>query len=465
MAFRANRIMATRYSRDPRLHQPALLPHEANRQRVLEGGAEAGARSCRDSCRQARLLEAASRRPPSTSSTSTCPGCRTEEPESVGSFAERFTGRSWTPAGSGITTATNAFSTAWTSWPTSTASATATTARSRRDRPAGARPLARRADPSCRRMTCGCSSVLGMENYGPRNDRLVRRHPPRLSSPSARQLRPDPKDPHRRRRHGRLVLSLWLLFIDRSLIMRPFEHTDDGGRRRRYRSTTSISAFYASTAGWSWTSTNSAGRASIRMVLAAVRMFLRYLAVEGHCRAGLEQALAAPPNWSRQSLPRGLAPQQIQNILSLCPPTSRGIRDRAILLLLIRLGLRAGDVAGLRLSDLCFETATIRVSGKGGREVRLPLPQDVGDALLTYLATGRPHVSSEHVFLRSMAPFGPFGGRQAGHAVTHVARTALKRAGVQPPSCGAHVFRHTAACQMLRQDGGLEDIAEVLRHR
>jgi site-specific recombinase XerD len=207
------------------------------------------------------------------------------------------------------------------------------------------------------------------------------------------------------------------------------------------------------------------GRNSIRMVLAAVRMFLRYLAVEGHCRAGLEQALTAPPNWSRQSLPRGLTPEQIQNILALCPLTSRGIRDRAILLLLIRLGLRAGDVAGLRRSDLCFETATIRVSGKGGRAARLPLPQDVGDALLTYFTSGRPHVPSEYVFFRSMAPFGPFGGRQAGHAVTHVARTALKRAGVQPPSCGAHVFRHTAACQMLRQDVGLEAIAEVLRHR
>ena len=207
------------------------------------------------------------------------------------------------------------------------------------------------------------------------------------------------------------------------------------------------------------------GRNSIRMVLAAVRMFLRYLAVEGRCRAGLEQALPSPAHWSHQSLPRGLTSQEVQRILTLCPSTPRGIRDRAILLLLIRLGLRAGDVAGLRFSDLCFETATIRVSGKGGREVLLPLPQDVGDALLEYLNAGRPQVQSEYVFLRSMAPFKPFGGSQAGHAVTHVARTALKRAGVQPPTCGAHVFRHTAACQMLRQDVGLEDIAEVLRHR
>ena len=207
------------------------------------------------------------------------------------------------------------------------------------------------------------------------------------------------------------------------------------------------------------------GHHSIRMVLAAVRMFLRYLAIEGRCRPGLEQALVSPANWSQHSLPRGLTSEQVQCILAACPTTPRGIRDRAILLLLIRLGLRAGDVAALCFSDLDFEAGTIQVSGKGGREVRLPLPQDVGNALLAYVNTGRPRVQSDQVFLRSMAPFKPFAGAQAGHAITHVARSALKRAGVQPPIRGAHVFRHTAACQMLRQDVGLEEIAAVLRHR
>jgi len=207
------------------------------------------------------------------------------------------------------------------------------------------------------------------------------------------------------------------------------------------------------------------GRHSIRMVLAAVRMFLRYLAMEGRCRPGLEQALVSPANWSQHSLPRGLTSQEAQRVLAACPSTPRGIRDRAILLLLIRLGLRAGDVAALCFSDLDFATGTLLVSGKGGREVRLPLPQDVGNALLTYIHTGRPRVPSDQVFLRSMAPFTPFAGAHAGHAITHVAKSALKRAGVQPPIRGAHVFRHTAACQMLRQDVGLEEIAAVLRHR
>lgn len=206
-------------------------------------------------------------------------------------------------------------------------------------------------------------------------------------------------------------------------------------------------------------------RNSSRMVLAAVRMFLRYLAVEGRCRPGLEHALTPLANWSQHSLPRGLTPEQVRRVLATCPSTPRGLRDRAVLLLLIRLGLRAGDVSKLRFSDLCFESAAIRVSGKGGREVRLPLPQDVGDALLAYLRGGRPGVHSPFVFLRSMAPFAPFAMRQAGHGVGHIARAALKRAGVHPPTRGAHVLRHTAACQMLRQGVGLEAIAEVLRHR
>jgi integrase len=201
------------------------------------------------------------------------------------------------------------------------------------------------------------------------------------------------------------------------------------------------------------------------MVLAAVRMFLRYLAVEGRCRPGLDQALPSPAIWSQQSLPQGLTIEEVQRTLTFCPSTPTGIRDRAALLLLIRLGLRAGDVAALQLRDLCFEMATIKVSGKGSREVQLPLPQDVGDALLEYLRVGRPQVESNNVFLRSVVPFRPFGGRRPGHAVTHIARTALRRAGVQRPRRGAHVFRHTAACWMLGADVGLEGIAKVLRHR
>jgi integrase len=137
------------------------------------------------------------------------------------------------------------------------------------------------------------------------------------------------------------------------------------------------------------------------------------------------------------------------------------------LLLLVRLGLRAGDVAALRFPDLCFETATLRVLGKGGRETRLPLPQDVGEALLDYLRRGRPRSESDYIFLGAIAPFQPLGSKkkQPGHAIKQMARNALKRAGIQPPTPGAHVFRHTAACRMLGAGVNLEGIAAVLRHR
>jgi integrase/recombinase XerD len=207
------------------------------------------------------------------------------------------------------------------------------------------------------------------------------------------------------------------------------------------------------------------GRDSVRVVLAAVRMFLRYLAVDGRCRPGLEQTLISAAKWSQQALPRGLTTQNVEKVLGLCPTTPAGLRDRAVLLLLTRLGLRAGDVAKLRLSDICFTTGTVSVRGKGRREVRLPLPQEVGEALLEYLRIGRPQTESDRVFLRVRAPLQAFGGRQIGHAVSHIARAALKRADIQPPTRGAHVFRHTAACQMLRAGVGLEGIAEVFRHR
>jgi integrase len=137
-------------------------------------------------------------------------------------------------------------------------------------------------------------------------------------------------------------------------------------------------------------------------------------------------------------------------------------RDRAIVLLLARLGLRAGDVAQLRLTDVEWDTATLRVAGKGGYEVRLPLPQDVGDALLDYLACRRQVAQTDRIFLRTIAPSKPF---LSGDAVSSVVRRALQRAGVVTAVKGAHLLRHTAATEMLRQGVPLEQIGLVLRHR
>lgn len=133
-----------------------------------------------------------------------------------------------------------------------------------------------------------------------------------------------------------------------------------------------------------------------------------------------------------------------------------------MLLLLIRLGVRAGDVARLRLSDIEWTTGTLRVIGKGGYEVRLPLPQDVGDALLQYLAGSTQPRSTEYVFLCSRAPFRPL---VRGDGVSSVVRRALQRAGIVSPHKGAHLLRHTAATEMLRRGVPLAQIGLALRHR
>ncbi|MFN7971274.1 MAG: tyrosine-type recombinase/integrase [Acidobacteriota bacterium] len=205
------------------------------------------------------------------------------------------------------------------------------------------------------------------------------------------------------------------------------------------------------------------GKANAVDVFAAVRMFLRYLAVEGRCRAGLEQALPRLASWSQRRLPHVLPVENVERLIASCDPTSKvGLRDRAILLLLARLGLRAGDVAGLRLDDLCWEKASLRIVGKGGREALLPVPQDVGDAILAYLERGRPATGSDYVFLRGLAPFRPLA---SGGAISLVVRRALGRAGVESPSRGSHLLRHSLASRLLREGAPLRGIAEVLRHK
>jgi integrase/recombinase XerD len=141
--------------------------------------------------------------------------------------------------------------------------------------------------------------------------------------------------------------------------------------------------------------------------------------------------------------------------------TPLGARDRAVLLLLARLALRAGDVAGLRLQDIDWPRGRLRVRGKTRQEAWLPLPQEVGDALLHYLGSARPEVAGEVVFLITRAPYTPMLSRQ----VSHTAARAIRRAGINAPSHGAHLFRHSAATALLRQGLSLQEIGSLLRHR
>lgn len=205
------------------------------------------------------------------------------------------------------------------------------------------------------------------------------------------------------------------------------------------------------------------GAPTTQKLITSLRAFLRYLNFTGASRDDLALAVPAIASWRLARLPRCLSEEELARVIAACDGTTPGrLRDRAILLLLSRLGLRAGDVAQLRLSDIDWNNGALLVMGKGRYQVRLPLPQEVGNALLRYLNC-RPKISqSDHVFLRSIAPVTAF---VSGDGVSSVVKHALQRAGVETPFKGAHVLRHTAATEMLRNGVPLDQIGLVLRHR
>jgi site-specific recombinase XerD len=151
----------------------------------------------------------------------------------------------------------------------------------------------------------------------------------------------------------------------------------------------------------------------------------------------------------------------IERLIASCDAaTPAGIRDRAILLLLARLGLRAGDVLAACFDDIDWKQGTLRVCGKGRRQICLPLPQDAGDALLDYIHRARPNVGYDRIFLRALAPYRPM------QSISKVVRLGLERAGItEAPSQGAYLLRHSAATGILRAGGTLDTVGAVLRHR
>lgn len=205
------------------------------------------------------------------------------------------------------------------------------------------------------------------------------------------------------------------------------------------------------------------GNRTVEKLTTSLRAFLRYLAVTGRSRAGLDEVVPGYARWRLADLPRYLSTEQVSRLIAACDgEVVTRQRDRAIVLILVRLGLRASDVAQLRLDDIEWDTGSLRVSGKSRYEVRLPLPQDVGDAIAAYLACRPSIYQSDHVFLRNIAPFRPF---RSGDGVSSVVRRLMQRADIVAPFKGAHVLRHTAATEMLRHGVPLEKIGLVLRHR
>jgi site-specific recombinase XerD len=209
--------------------------------------------------------------------------------------------------------------------------------------------------------------------------------------------------------------------------------------------------------------TKQTSRAYVKTMAMALRVYLRFLGTRGLCRAGLEQAVPTIPEWRLSTLPRYIDVAQVEQLFATCDlATPTGLRDRAILLLLARLGLRAGDIVSLNLNDLDWRQATLSVRGKGRRETRLPLPQDAGDAVLAYLERARPRVSLDRVFFMLNAPIRPLTGSDV---VTSIVRAAIRKAGIDAPMKGAGLLRHSAATAMLRGGATLDMVGAVLRHR
>ena len=202
----------------------------------------------------------------------------------------------------------------------------------------------------------------------------------------------------------------------------------------------------------------------LKKLTSTLRIYLRFLTVEGLCSPDLDSTVPIVAQWRLSSLPKYITTKEVERVISSCNiDTKQGLRDRAILLLLARLGLRAGDIVNMRIEDINWREGTLRVRGKGRREVLLPLPQEVGDALLLYLKKVRPQVSIDRLFLCLKAPYRPF---HFPSNISDIVSAGISRAGIiNPPSRGASLLRHSAATTMLRNGATLENVSAVLRHR
>jgi site-specific recombinase XerD len=196
-------------------------------------------------------------------------------------------------------------------------------------------------------------------------------------------------------------------------------------------------------------------------IVVAVRSYLRFLGATKRCPLGMEHALPCFATRTIPSLPRFLAAEDVERVISSCDGHIFELRDKPVLLLLARLGLRASEVAQLKFTDIDWRNGSITVCGKGRRQESLPLPQEVGDAILLYLRKGRAPLAIPVIFTSVRAPFQAMSRA----TVTGVVRSALHRAGIKAPINGAHVLRHSAATTMLRCGASLAGVGAVLRHR
>jgi site-specific recombinase XerD len=202
-------------------------------------------------------------------------------------------------------------------------------------------------------------------------------------------------------------------------------------------------------------------KGAAKMTVTGLRSLLRFLHLRGLIAGSLADAVPSTASWRLSGLPRALEPEQLQALLGACDRVSPGgRRDYAVLVMLSRLGLRAGEVAALRIEDVDWRAGELRICGKGRRDERLPLPADIGEAIVAYLQNGRPGTALDRSLIVRVR--APHHGLTTG-GVTQIVFAAAARAGLGP--LHSHRLRHTAATQMLRAGASLEEVGQVLRHR
>ena len=200
---------------------------------------------------------------------------------------------------------------------------------------------------------------------------------------------------------------------------------------------------------------------STQSLSTSLRSFLRFLYLRELISEELADHVPSVVCWRQTTPPKWLPDEDVERVLNCCDRhAATGQRNYAILLLLARLGLRAGEVRLLELDDIRWEAAEISVRGKGPRRKRFPLPGDVGEAIAAYLKNARPRCDSRRVFLRAVAPYRGLGPSTVGTIVS----AALRRAGLNPPMKGAYLFRHSLATHMLRHGATLTEIGQILHH-
>ena len=200
-------------------------------------------------------------------------------------------------------------------------------------------------------------------------------------------------------------------------------------------------------------------RKSAQMAATSLRSLLRFLHIESIVSADLVDAVPPVASWRLSGLPQALTPDVVEALLHTCGATEiTARRDRAVILLMRRLGLRCAEVAALRLDDVDWVNGTVTVTGKSGRVDRMPLPVDVGEALVDYLRHARPETSERCVFVRAVAPFTPLGSS----SVSCIVARAARRAGLG--TIHGHRLRHTAATETLNAGASLEEVAQLMRH-